>query len=385
MNEKLNDPGTHVLVIGVSEYLHFHDGSQSTNNAKLFDMKQLSAAAHSASEFAAWMLNKYKNDRAPLSSLRVLLSPAPNEVVNADINNRLTGVTNDFSATRKNVEAELIQFRSVCDLHADNIAVVYVAGHGVQLTKNGSILLLHDCGSNNFPNLLDGALNMAGVHAGFNHPNTAQTQFWFVDACRQKPRIAKRFENLQGGLSLDEPNGSADSNAMYLAATTGTQAYARVGGLTLFCEALLWGLEGGIAAAPLTNLSNFWHVNTLSLFMGLNNRVQKLATAESATQSVDIAGRPNNAVFHEYPQTPKVDLCVELLPDAAANSCKGCLEDNTAVDVVIKNPPWPMYEKVDAGLYKIKIHPVRGLLNRLYSRLISLNPPDQYIKINVGP
>ncbi len=79
--ENQADPGTHVFVIGISNYVHFDDGDEPTSNGNLVDMKPLSAAARSASEFAAWMLNEYRNDDAPLSSLRVLLSPAPGEVI----------------------------------------------------------------------------------------------------------------------------------------------------------------------------------------------------------------------------------------------------------------------------------------------------------------
>jgi hypothetical protein len=378
--EQENNPGTHVLVIGVSEYLHFNDGRFPTQRGELLGMEQLSAAAHSASEFAAWMLKKYNNPNAPLSSLRVLLSPSENEVLNADVLNRLTG---DYSATLGNVKAELNQFQNLCDLHKNNVAIVYIAGHGVQLSKKGSIVLLHDCGSTNHTTLLEGSIDMAGVHAGFDHPNTAQTQFWFVDACRQIPAIASRFENLKGGLTLDEPTGNANSNPMFLAATTGTQSFARVQGLTLFCEALLWGLNGRIATAPQINLSNNWVISTNELVMKLIPKVKSLAAAENAKQTADIAGRPIETVFHEYRQIPQVDLHVDLLPDTAANLCVGYLEDQYAVNVLTKNPPWPMKERIQAGLYQIKIPTVQGVFPNTYSKLLSLCPPIEHQKINM--
>lgn len=379
ITEQLNDPGTHVLVVGVSEYLHFDDGKEPTQQGELLlGMEQLSAAAHSAAEFAAWMLNEYENERAPLSSLRVLLSPSPNEVVHPDIEALLAG---DFSATLNNVEAQLIQFRNACDRHTDNIAVVYVAGHGVQLTKTGSILLLHDCGANNHATLLKDAIDMAGVHAGFNHPNTAQTQFWFVDACRQEPAIASRFESMDGGLRLDEPDGVAETTAMFLAATTGTQAFARVGDVTLFNEALLWGLRGGFANAPENNFSEKWHVSTLELVKRLRLRVKALAEAENAKQTVDPTGRLNDALFHEYPQTPQVDLRVNLLPPAATLGSQGLLENGQEVIIAQNVNSWPMEERVDAGLYKIRIDTPEGYKN--YSDFLSLNPPDENREIDV--
>ena len=101
-------PGTHALVIGVSEYVHFDDGSQPTGNGQLLDMTQLSAAARSASDFAAWILDERQHAAAPLSSLRVLLSPSPGEIINPLIEPLLNG---DYSATLQNVHDELIEFR----------------------------------------------------------------------------------------------------------------------------------------------------------------------------------------------------------------------------------------------------------------------------------
>ncbi|QRN83179.1 caspase family protein [Chloroflexota bacterium] len=239
--EDLTQPGTHALVIGVSEYLHLVDGKDPTPTGISFGMEQLSAAARSASEFAAWLLNEYQCDHAPLRSLRVLLSPADGEEINPDIAALLPV---DSSATTNNVRIDLGEFRHACDASVDNIAIVYIAGHGVQITKTGAIVLLSDFGDTHFLSQLEGAIDMAGVHAGMNHPNTAKTQFWFVDACRQQPAIAKKFETLSGAITLDEPIGATETSPLFLAAGTGTQAYARVGGVTLFNEALLWALRG---------------------------------------------------------------------------------------------------------------------------------------------
>src|SRR4030042_794816 len=165
--EDLTQPGTHALIIGVSAYLHFEDGPAPTPTGIEFEMEQLSAAARSASEFAAWLLKDYKCDRAPLRSLRVLLSPSAGEVIHPDIAARLNG---DFSATLANVRTALAEFRNACNTNTDNVGIVYIAGHGVQLTKHGAIVLLHDFGANAFLFKLEGAIDMAGGHAALPHP-----------------------------------------------------------------------------------------------------------------------------------------------------------------------------------------------------------------------
>ena len=369
--EQTANPGTHVLVIGVSAYRHFEDGEAPTHKGELLEMSQLSAAARSASEFSAWMLDEYHNERAPLSSLRVLLSPSPGEQINGAIQALLNG---DFSATLANVESQLIEFRAACDSHKENVAVVYVAGHGVQLTKSGSIVLLHDCGSETHPTLLRGAINMAGVHAGFNHPNTAQNQFWFVDACRQEPRIAAGFEQMDGGLTLDEPGDIADSTAMFIAAVTGTQAFARIGGMTLFSEALLWGLRGGIAARPDDAIADGWHVSVLELLRRLPSRVEALAQAEGAKQTVDATGRLKDALFHQYATTPKVDLHLNVLPPDVAASCLGSLRHDRQGFVLQNVTDWPIEQQVDAGIYEVRIE-VQNAPNP-FTEYCSFEPPD---------
>ena len=140
--QDLTGPRTHALVIGVSRYLHFADGSEPTADGTSFQMEQLSAAARSASEFAAWLLKVYRCTRAPLGSLRVLLSPSKGEQIAADI--AALQAAGDSSATLANVRTALKEFRDACDSNVDNIAIVYAAGHGVQLTKHGAILLLTD-------------------------------------------------------------------------------------------------------------------------------------------------------------------------------------------------------------------------------------------------
>lgn len=377
--ESLTQPGTHALVIGVSAYLHFADGKDPTPVGAEFEMEQLSAAARSASEFAAWLLKEYRCERAPLRSLRVLLSPTDGEQIHADIAALLNG---DYSATRSNVSAALVEFRNACNTSQDNVVIVYVAGHGVQLTKNGAIVLLHDFGDVDFLNKLDGAIDTAGLHAGMNHPKTARTQFWFVDACRQRPAIARRFESLEGALTLDEPIGETETSLLFLATSTGRQAYARVGGVTLFNESLLWALRGNVVNGPETGISHY-HVSVTTLIKDLPDRVNALAKAEGVEQSVDIAGKIHEAIFHEYESAPKVDLCIDLSPENAKAVSKGCLKLNASIPVVEDFSNWPLRRSVDMGLYLLDIQTTAPFQPK--SDVLSIKPPAKTASYDVTP
>lgn len=376
--ERLDVPGTHVLVVGVSAYRHFDDGEEPTHNGTLLGMEQLSAAARSASEFAAWMLEEYSNPRVPLSSLRVLLSPSPGEIVHPAI-----GTLKPEVATLANVERELVEFRTACGTDTENVAVVYVAGHGVQLTKTGAVVLLHDCGAQGHATLLRGAIDMAGVHAGFDHSETAQTQFWFVDACRQKPSVARHFEILDGGLTLDAPMGSAQTTPMLLAATSGTQAYARVGGLSLFAEALLTGLRGSIARPPDPSVSNRWHVSSLELVRRLQGTVRALAAVEGAEQRVDPAGRVSEALFHEFDVPPHVEVIVELAPAQARQGSVGSLRHVQRGAVLDNVTTWPMRGEVEAGIYTLLVQACPGF--RDHADYISVVPPPTPATVELTP
>lgn len=379
ITEDLSQPGTHALVIGVSCYLHFADGSEPTANGSDFDMEQLSAAARSASEFAGWLLGPYRRSGSELKSLRVLLSPADGEVIAPVVAALLKG---DYSATLGNAKIAIKEFRAACAAHRDNVAIVYVAGHGIQLTKTGAILLLSDFGSNAHLASLEGALDMAGIHAGFNHPAAPRTQFWFVDACRQKPAIARRFESLEGALKLDVPLGDTESSPLFLAATTGRPAYARPGGVTLFNEALMWALGGAAATGPEESIPS-WHVPVTQLIRRLPERVKTLALAEGAEQSVDIAGKIHEAVIHELSKPPTVDLHIDVRPEPARTSSRGTLLQNGTNPVVDNYSAWPLNKPVDAGLYLINIQSSPPYQNR--SEIIDVKPPAATKEFEVSP
>ncbi len=373
VTEQLDAPGTHVLVLGISAYRHFEGGSAPTQPGRKFRMRQLSAAARSASEFAAWILQKYANPAAPLSSLRVLLSPSEGEQIDPAVSALLPANVDDYAATLDNVKAELLAFRKACGKHPENVAIVYVAGHGVQLTKNGAIVLLHDCGDDAHLTELEGAIDMTGVHAGFNHPDTAQTQFWFIDACRQEPAMAERYETMEAGLTLDTRPGAARTNPVFLASSTQMAAFARTQGRTLFCEALLHGLAGNFAAPP-DDMVAQWHVSVTQLTTRLDQRVQALALAEDLEQPVDIGGRPTQAVFHTFAEAPQAEVDVTVLPETLAAQCVGVLSHRVRGNMLGSDQGWPMHGTVPAGIYELTVN-AGAPLDKEFFEYVSVNPP----------
>jgi len=374
-------PGTHGLIIGISFYPHITGGSDPTQQGESFQLDQLTTAARSASEFAGWLLNEYHNVMAPLKSLRVLLSPSPGEMLNSTIQSLLPV---EYSATRARVEQDLAEFRDACDSDPKNVAFVYVAGHGVQMTKHGSVLLLEDFAATGQLTHLHGAIDMAAVHAGMNHPSTAQTQFWFIDTCRQKPAIARRFETLTGAIVLSEPNGNAETSPMFLASTTGSLAYGRLGGESLFNEALMWALRSAGAAEGPTENDDYWRVTVTRLIKVLPDRVKELAAAFGASQSVDVAGKVHEATVHTYPETPNVELQISLTPEDAENSSKADLVQGDGVVILGHHEQWPLIATVEAGLYTLSVNATGPYKSRM--NILDVKPPQfkKAIELAIG-
>src|SRR3546814_13854491 len=152
---------------------------------------------------------------------------------------------------------------------------------------------------------------MVGVRRSVDHPGAAQTQIWFVDACRQRTGVASRFDSMHSALNYDVPNGRCESSNQFLSAITGHPAYARPDGQTLFCEALYWVLSGKAAATPRANVSDYWHVSTVPLLDCLPARLKALEEAEGADQTVVCSVR-GTATIPAYAHPPIYSLTLAI-------------------------------------------------------------------------
>jgi hypothetical protein len=343
-------PGTHALVIGVSDY-PFADGPNASTLGESFGLQNLTTAARSASDVAAWLLNEYCNPDAPLASLRILLSPAQGESIHPDIAAHLNGPA---MATRAGVEAELGQFRTDCRNNRQNVAFVYIAGHGIQLNKRGAVVLLYDFGDPAHVNELHGAIDVVGCHAGMDENGIAQTQVWFCDACRQPPAIARRFERLEGALTLSEGIGQVSASPLFLASSSRENAFAEIDGTSIFSQALLWALRGGGVAGPDENCGQ-WHVGTSKLIRVLPPKVRSILADHAEDQHVDVAGRVLEVVTQRFTAPPPVDIVVNLRPEDAQPPPMALLRFNAREPPLDVPAAWPLRFRGPAGLYLLNV------------------------------
>ena len=234
----------HALVIGVSRYDFLPGGTGPTTTKSLLGgLSQLSAAATSAARVANWLRDHFEYPEVQLGSVRLLASPVEGELP-------LPGGVTPPPATYDEVRRALFAWRADARETPGNITLLYVAGHGIQTSNEGGILLLQDVGHPDFP-VLDRALDVSSIRRGMvgdptdPETSTPPVQYYFYDACRVQPPGVMSFEELQAGLSFDVPRGLAPDMSWVLwgsrsrdfaLADPETRA-------TLFSKALLLTLE----------------------------------------------------------------------------------------------------------------------------------------------
>jgi len=201
------DPAYHALVIGVSRYRHLPGGSgPAATHPLAAGLTQLSAAASSALRVAQWIRDSYAPPDVSQGSIRLLLSPSPGEDV--------SDAPGAPAATAAEVQRAVARWRRDVRAHSENVALVYVAGHGIQLTMEGGILLLEDFADPDAVTPLAGAVDLQSVRRGVVSdpvlPGTCtpRLQYYFYDACRIEPTLAGNYIDLPVGVSLDRPRGN---------------------------------------------------------------------------------------------------------------------------------------------------------------------------------
>ncbi|OBI65125.1 hypothetical protein A5667_27445 [Mycolicibacterium fortuitum] len=369
-------PVTHAFIIGVSRY-PCADGPGATEWGRQFGIENLSTAARSASNVARWLLDSYCNPQAPLATIRILLSPAEGE----GIDRRIASLMGQAAApaTRDAVETEFHAFVKDCRTSADNCAVVYVAGHGAQLTSREALVLLEDFGVEGRTEL-HGAIDVVGCHQALQSAGSPDHQLWLCDACRQRPHVARRFETLTGAFrpsKLNIPGRPVPrSRALFLAASPGERAYAVPGGSTLFSQALLAGLNGAAARSPAPEC-NQWHVSPTSMLRFLGPRVNGALVDTEAVQTVELADIGSDMIFHLLPQPPDVDIVVNLNPADAQPVPRPELSRHGVG--LVASDTWPLVYRGEAGIYSLSVT-VEPPLTRGVSSFPFLAEPPQCVQ-----
>jgi hypothetical protein len=130
-------------------------------------------------------------------------------------------------------------WRDDASANRENVTLFYFAGHGVHRNVGDSVMLLPGFGDGVGGALTD-AIDTANIAADIaptaTRPSIAQTQFYFVDACRLLPEKFTRFERMSTTAVFDvELNARDDRRApIFYAAIPGSLANGLRGEQTLF-------------------------------------------------------------------------------------------------------------------------------------------------------
>lgn len=347
-------PATHALVLGVSHYQYLDD-EESAEPRETFGLHEAKTPATSAWAFANWLKDSYNNPKAPLVSIRLLLSPSDWERQHVG---GLAGLPVEvLPATRDNVEVAVGEWHDLAATNRDNVAILYAAGHGIQMSKDdGGIVLLEDFARlKNSP--LAHSLNVPGVRDGMAGPTIAQQQFYFVDACRVRPEAAIAFKSLGEGVSLSNPvEGAPLCSAVFFSASPSTEALGLPGAGTLFVQALLDCLRL-VAVDDHVHENNSWVVTTSTLMRALPKRVTELAASFGERQTATVGGQLAEVVLHVLPGRPEVPVTLELHPGEASGCARARLWDGLGTGSVFVDRQFTptLSHTVPAGMYVLTV------------------------------
>jgi hypothetical protein len=369
---------THAFIVGVSHY-PYADGRHATADGEQSGIQNLTSAARSASEVAEWLLREYSNPDAPLADVSILLSPVEGEAINPHIE-KLMGDTRS-PATRDAVETAFIKFKRTCRQNPNNVAFVYVAGHGVQINNRGAILLLEDFAVED-REYLYGSIDVVGCHAAMDTPGHPERQLWFSDACRQRPNIARKFETLSGYFTPSVEPGQVDAAPLFLAAGSRDYAFAEVGGCTIFSTALLTALRGAAAIGPTIGRCDQWHVSAARLAYYLPHKVDELLAGREK-QRVDSWRIGSDVIAQRFDDPPGVEIVVHLNPPDAQPVPVATLLFK-GLDPRQVDPTWPLRYRGDPGLYELKVDVDPPLTKGVPKMLISAFPPgcEEHVEVS---
>ena len=337
----LTGPRLHALVIGVAEYPHLMGGGGHPAVAN-FGLQQLTTTRFTAIRIAQWLSACYHNPHCPLGSIELLLSPAQ-ELARVD-----SGRVAIELSTMKNIKRAFKRWWGRCNKQQDNIALFYFAGHGISTALQH--LLAADFGDPAFPNLWENCIEFGSFRDGMRG-NAADTQLFFVDACREKP-IDALVQRKPTGDSLCSADifDRVAASAAYYAAADGREAYGPANHVSFFSTAVLESLDGGGAM----NKGGTWVVDTFSLANAIGQILASLATAykQRMTCNSDPDGVPAAIQFPPAPIVRAVIGCQSSQANVEADISLQRLA------VSLRSPPGdprPWTRHVDPGDWSIQM------------------------------
>jgi hypothetical protein len=355
-------PGLHAVIIGVSEY-SFLPGEDDIPGDGLTALKKLQSSALSGWLVAEKIkqLDAEKRLIRPLKTVRLLLAPSEKEKAAFPMIDAAGGQ----APTCSNINDALWNWRDDVGASKDDQALFFYSGHGIRRLREETILLAVDFlqpRRKNLENAFDFRNIFNGMVPSSEFPNIGREQFYFIDACRDKPDKLDQLESTDSHEVFDAVLGSLDDRRApkYYPTVTGGSAAGIPGRPTFFTEALLWSLDN--AAHDKVQLDGVdgqvWPVTAESLKDGF-----EAANPMFKDRVVlgEIAGDPMLCFGHE---APRLKFTLALRPEAVQDKIAKihiCDPRGKIVSEIIRaaaTDPWE--REVTAGMYMVRVKGKKG-------------------------
>jgi hypothetical protein len=393
--ELKGQPGTHALIVGVSDYTYLPRYDEKAD-PKL-DLKGLASSALSAFKIYEWLLERRDHLPVPLATCRLLLAPSDKERLVSQVG----GLNDEVKGSPCGVDDFLLaanEWRADAQAGRDHATFFYFSGLGKELARSEPIILLQDFGRPIGP-VLRGAVSvnnlLYGMSPNVRQPNIAQTQLFFVDSSRTPLPDLQSFELRNTTpvfdavpLGLDERRAS-----VFYASQAGGRAYAVRGQQTLFSGALLECLNGAAAVpAPVDSSDDRdWVVTTHSLINALGQVLRRLNTdmqKYNVRQTFEVGGLVRDAVVVRLDGPPVVPVRIEIDPPEVAPRTVITIQDETGKPIKTLTPPregGPVSVDLTAGVYLLEAKtapPAPGPM--VVTRVRLIKPPRVEWKVRVS-
>jgi hypothetical protein len=384
--EAAGKAGLHVLIVGISEYLHLpRHGEPLTPDQQKYGLglERLTSAARTGHQLYRWLLASRQHLSLPLVTCRLLLAPSQDEVnavselKDLAVDARLDAFLEAAAGWRKDASS-----------HADNMTLFYFAGHGFQRKRGDQVMLLADVGSgigSSLRNAVDTYSLMQGMVPSADFPQIGRQQLYFIDACRLAPIDAYRYEMQDCTRVWDVPAMDPDmpddrASPVFYTALPGAAAYAIPGDQTIFGKALMWCLEGGSAERVEGN----WCVTIDALPRGLRYVLGRLREEHNIEQDFRLDGFGEPIQLNRLEKVPDVDVDLEIRPSDQAHDVEIVADD-------LKHPrtfgppldPHPFRTSLRAGNYQLNVRVLGGPGRPPVTQLEKVEPPYSRLVVDL--
>lgn len=343
----------HALVIGVGRYSEAAPRYGTS-------LDSLPGAALAAYRFAHYLINEFQHqepDGRRLATLRLMLSPLERELATVqDLRPK--------PAERKEVSVALQDWAEDCNTDPQNLAVLYVAGHGVALGKSTSLLFLADAPT-------ERSLALAAVNLTLTEDRmsdcAAKNNLFFYDCCAVPPGAIPHHQ--ESALAITEFPVQKDSPrriglVCVNAARVGTRTFAIGEDGTLLARGLLGNYRDRAGddallriAGDLSSTKHGFGITPSSLSEMLSPRLQEIADERNAPKGYEatLTGRLLADPITVPDPTPEFKVTLKGLRSGRTSPVAVTLENHEGELIPLSTDGDDVEVTVPAGNYWIQI------------------------------